>query len=502
MVCAVAVHAVLILLLQPHAIAASRYSTVALGLVATACAWLRSERVAGREQAMLRWLCAGMFLWVAAHYVETMIGPPLVASSLAVDASDMIYVVSGFPLLLALSTTRETEPHRSIFLLNCAQLGLATVLTYVLLFEKPMTPVQVSTAMGGIYAAECGLLVALTALRFLAWTSREERRVIGAILAFLVSYLPIEIGMDYASLHWQMRGGGFADLLWSVPFCLAGGMTLYLPLGESPIVVEQGRNRMLVGTMSPLLITTGVFALAAAVTVPFPVLALSSIFLLLVAQGLEAGVLQRKYMMGQRQLIESEQDLRKANAALERISQIDPLTNIANRRRFDIALDQAARRAMREKKPISLLVIDLDFFKGINDVHGHSYGDVCLVSVARVLGNQAKRPYDLLARYGGDEFLLLLPDTGLQGAEAIAERIHKAVASLGLENQASPMGELLTVSVGVGVSDAEFKIGAAALMDLADRALYEAKRRGRNQTRVQMTEGGPELVGGASNVAG
>lgn len=497
MVCAVAVHAVLILLLQPHGIAASRYATVGLGLIATACVWVRSERVAAREQAMLRWLCAGMFLWVAAHYVETVIGPPMAASSLAVDASDMIYVVSGFPLLLALSTTRETEPHRSIFLLNFAQLGLATVLTYVLLFMKPMTPVQVSTAMGGIYAAECGLLVCLTALRFLAWTSREERRVIGAILAFLVSYLPIEVAMDYASLHWRLRGGGFADLLWSVPFCVAGGLTLYLPLeeGATPIA-EQGRNRMLVGTMSPMLITTGVFALAAAVTTPFPVLALTSIFLLLVAQGLEAGVLQRKYMTGQRQLIESEQDLRKANAALERISQIDPLTNIANRRRFDIALDQAARRAMREKKPIALLVIDLDFFKGINDVHGHSYGDVCLVSVTRVLGQQAKRPYDLLARYGGDEFLLLLPDTGLQGAEAVAERIHKAVASLGLENQASPMGELLTVSVGLGVSDAEFKIGAAALMDLADRALHEAKRKGRNQTCVHRPAGGPELVGG------
>jgi diguanylate cyclase (GGDEF)-like protein len=227
------------------------------------------------------------------------------------------------------------------------------------------------------------------------------------------------------------------------------------------------------------------------------VLALTSIFLLLVAQGLRAGVLQRKYMTGQKQLIEREQDLRKANAALERISQIDPLTNIANRRRFDIALDQAARRALREKKPIALLVIDVDYFKGINDVHGHSYGDVCLVSVARVLGQQAKRPYDLLARYGGDEFLLLLPDTGLPGAEAIAERVHKAISSLGLENQASPMGELLTVSVGLGVSDAEFKIGAAALMDLGDRALNEAKRRGRNQTWVQVPAGSPQLMSGA-----
>jgi diguanylate cyclase (GGDEF)-like protein len=497
----VALHAVLILALHGHAIAASRYATVAMVLVATACVWLRGQRVAARESIMLRWLSASMLLWGVAHFVETVLGPPDAASSLAVDASDLIYVVAAFPLLLALSTTRETEPHRSIFFLNCGQMGLATLLTYVLLFRTPMTPQAASTMMGTIYAVDCELLVALTLLRFLAWTSREERRVIGSILAFLAAYVPVEVGMDYATLHWNLRAGNLLDLLWSIPFGLAGCLALYLPLEAEAAGprVRPGRNRMLVGTMSPLLITTGVFALAASVALHFPVLALGSIFLLLVVQGLESGVLQWKYLTGQTQLQERERDLWEANAALERLSQLDPLTNISNRRRFDLALDQAGRHAVRHKKPIALLIIDLDFFKGVNDVHGHSYGDVCLVSVARMLAMQAGRPYDLLARYGGDEFFLLLPDTGAHGAAAIADRIHAAVRKMDLENRASPMGGRLTVSVGAGVSDAEFRIGAAALVDLADRALYEAKKRGRNQTCLRTPVSGPELVGGANS---
>jgi diguanylate cyclase (GGDEF)-like protein len=496
-----ALHVALLVVLQPHAVAASRYATAALVFFAATCVWLRATRVPTPERAMLRWLSAGIFLWGAAHLVETLLGPTNAASNLAVDASDMIYVVAAFPLLLALSTTRETEAHRSIFLLNCGQMAHAIFLTHVLLFRTRMTPQTASTVMGSIYAAVCGLLVLLTTLRFFALTSREERRVIGAILAFLAAYLPIEVGMDYATLHWNLHAGKFFDLLWSVPFFLAASLALYLPLDREPDTppAHPSRKRMLVGTLSPLLITMGVFALAASVTAQFPVLALASIFLLLVVQGLEAGVLQRKYITGQTQLIDRERDLWEANAALEKLSQLDPLTNIANRRRFDLALDQAGRRALRQRKPISLLMIDLDFFKGINDAHGHSYGDVCLVSVARMLGLQARRPYDLLARYGGDEFFLLLPDTGAGGAAAIADRIHEAVGNMNLENRASPMGGRLTVSIGAGVSDAEFSIGAAALVDLADRALYEAKRLGRNQTCLRSPVSGPELVGNPGN---
>jgi len=495
----VALHAVLLVVLQPHAIAASRFATVATALLAAACSWLRGERVPLHERSMLRWLAMGQGLWASAHLVATLLGPPSAASSLAVDPSDLIYVVAAFPLLLALSSTRETEPHLSIFLLNCAQMGLAIVLTWALLFLMPMTPQAASSAMRSIYAAECALLVLLTSIRYFAWSSQEERRVIASILAFLVAYMPVELGMDYATLRWNLQAGNFFDLLWSIPFCVAAGLALYLPLTqEQQQRVHTERVRVWLGSLSPILLSAGVFTLAAAVTVRFPVLALSSIFLLLVAQALEAGVLQRKYLAGQALLLERERDLLQVTATLEKLSQLDPLTNLSNRRRFDAALEQAGRRAMRQKKPISILVVDFDYFKGLNDQHGHSYGDLCLVSVARALGAQTRRPYDLVARYGGDKFFILLPDTGANGAAAMADRIHAAIADMKLQNRASPVGGRFTVSVGAGVSDAEFRVGAAALIDLADRALLEAKRRGGGQTSVKTPVSGPELISGGA----
>jgi diguanylate cyclase (GGDEF)-like protein len=153
-------------------------------------------------------------------------------------------------------------------------------------------------------------------------------------------------------------------------------------------------------------------------------------------------------------------------------------------------------RSCRRWIPVSILIVDLDYFKNANDDHGHGYGDLCLISIARALESQSKRPYDLVARYGGDEFCVLLPDTGGNGAAAMADRIHAAVRNLKMQNRSSPIGGRLTVSIGAGVSDAEFRIGGAALVDLADRALMEAKRRGRNQTSVKTPISGPELVGG------
>jgi len=160
------------------------------------------------------------------------------------------------------------------------------------------------------------------------------------------------------------------------------------------------------------------------------------------------------------------------------------MTGIPNRRRFTAALEDAAKRAVRRNEPLSVLMIDVDYFKGINDLHGHTYGDECLVSIARALGQQANRPDDLLARFGGEEFVLLLPATDAAGARVVAERIREAAFELGILNDASPYDCRLTVSVGIGACVPKAGMTAPWLVDIADQALYEAKRLGRNRVVV------------------
>jgi diguanylate cyclase (GGDEF)-like protein len=484
----VGIHFILLLLWRTQPVAISRYCTATAVFLSAFCVYWRAHRLPFGEKSTLRWAATGIVLWGVAHTVETVLGPSLAASNLAVDPSDFIYITATFPLLLALSTTRETGSMRSVAFLQWAQVALALVLTYFRLYRMVLPPAAAALVMGKIYGAACVLLAVLTALRLFTWETVEETRSIGLIFTFLCTYMPIELGMDFATAHWKLQAGHLFDLLWSVPFFVAGWQSLRLPIKaadhEKP--AQSRRIRLLVGTLCPMLIATGVFALAASIASQHAVLALTAIFLLLVIQGLHGGVLQLNYLTGRLLLLEREQELREANATLQQLSLLDPLTKIANRRRFDAALDRAWRRALRKKHRIALLIIDVDFFKSINDRHGHAYGDECLVTVARLVEQQAGRPDDLLARYGGDEFFLLLPDTEKHGAEVVANRVQTTIKAQAQASLASPFEGRLTVSIGAAVIDADANTDPAVLVDAADKALYEAKRLGRNQTHMQV----------------
>ena len=168
-------------------------------------------------------------------------------------------------------------------------------------------------------------------------------------------------------------------------------------------------------------------------------------------------------------------DLEEANARLQRLSMLDGLTGIANRRRFDEALDVEWRRGVRSRAPLSLLMIDIDSFKLYNDAHGHQAGDDCLCRVGATLAESLHRAGDLVARYGGEEFVVLLPETDAEHARAVAEMLRERVAAA------------VPVTISIGVSTMVPDLGAASfvLVADADAALYEAKRSGRNRVVVR-----------------
>ena len=180
------------------------------------------------------------------------------------------------------------------------------------------------------------------------------------------------------------------------------------------------------------------------------------------------------------ELVEQAGRVAEVNGTLEAMLRTDVLTGVANRRAFDAGMTTEWRRGRREQTALSLLMIDIDLFKGFNDRYGHPAGDACLRQVAQAVASHVQRPADLVARLGGEEFVVLLPNTEEAGAAQVAERVRAGVAALGLAHAGSALGHV-TISVGVATSrPVDLSDDAQALMDAADRALYRAKAGGRN----------------------
>jgi diguanylate cyclase (GGDEF)-like protein/PAS domain S-box-containing protein len=177
----------------------------------------------------------------------------------------------------------------------------------------------------------------------------------------------------------------------------------------------------------------------------------------------------------------AEDRLAEANRRLQLLAGQDGLTGLANRRTFDKALRQEYRRALREWSNLGLLMIDIDRFKLLNDRYGHPFGDECLRRVSQAIAGTLRRAGDLVVRYGGEEFAVLLPASDESEAAAIAEEIRRAIMALAIEHAESPE-HVVTVSAGVAALEkGSFELSIEALVESADRALYAAKDAGRNK---------------------
>ncbi len=176
-----------------------------------------------------------------------------------------------------------------------------------------------------------------------------------------------------------------------------------------------------------------------------------------------------------------EKQIAESNALkLKTLSIKDGLTGINNRRRFDEALYDEWNRAARQSTTISLILCDIDKFKEYNDTYGHLEGDKCLIKIARLIEDYARRAGDLAARFGGEEFAIILPDTGHKHAYQIAEQLRKGIAELAIPHETSSVTDVITLSFGVHTMYPEKSIPENVLIARADKALYQAKKRGRN----------------------
>ncbi|MFP4429944.1 MAG: diguanylate cyclase domain-containing protein [Spirochaetota bacterium] len=181
------------------------------------------------------------------------------------------------------------------------------------------------------------------------------------------------------------------------------------------------------------------------------------------------------------ELLRDQQRLIGENASLKDLTYIDALTDIANRRRFNETLEIEWARGIRHGRPLSLLMIDIDYFKPYNDAYGHGQGDICLQRVAAILSSGLRRTVDFVARYGGEEFAVILPDTDIEGAQSAGEHLRRQVEEAGITHDHSLVAPVVTISVGAATVVPSTTDSPYSLVEHADRALYMAKQQGRNR---------------------
>ncbi|ETR68417.1 MAG: response regulator receiver modulated diguanylate cyclase [Candidatus Magnetoglobus multicellularis str. Araruama] len=181
--------------------------------------------------------------------------------------------------------------------------------------------------------------------------------------------------------------------------------------------------------------------------------------------------------------VECQLRLKRKTDLLEKLSSIDGLTEIPNRRQFDEIFANEWARARRAQSNISLILIDIDFFKQYNDHYGHAAGDKCLQKVSKTLHKSVKRPADFVARYGGEEFVVILPEIDHDSALLIASQLKDTISQLELPHEASQLSRYVTISLGLATTIPQNDQRHEILLETADKYLYDAKSSGRNQVK-------------------
>jgi diguanylate cyclase (GGDEF)-like protein/uncharacterized protein (TIGR03382 family) len=477
-----------LLSLWPQAHAASRLFTLAFGVsAAAACAW-RSKRSAGPVRRKWDFLASALSLWCIGELLSLLpvLDPDL--GRIRALGPEFYFLISGIPVLLAISSSNEDRDTPLFAAIDSVQALLAVALVYLELSmsESGTNPSIGETNLPFFYGIGGWTLTAAVFLRVVARPLGEERSLYRILLATLLSVAALATPWRGGSLLGALPLGAYRDLLAESPFLLLTMGCLFYDLApeaeRSPL--ETNAFALVLNNGSPILFTLAVLALGALLARRHLAMGMIAISLSLATYCFRAALLQSAYMRAQHALTRSQFALREANAQLRQLSLHDALTGLPNRRQFDLTLEVEWSRAIRNSRPLSLLLMDVDCFKALNDLYGHPVGDECLQRIGGALQGSLRRAAEIAARYGGEEFAAILPDADAASATLVAETMRHNVQALQMLHEGSLVERFVTISVGVATTYPTADGSQKALVAAADAALYRAKQRGRNRVEV------------------
>lgn len=387
----------------------------------------------------------------------------------------VLFVSYGAPLLYAAVTTQDEPSSHARRTVDGVLLVLLVVLCYLGVrdltddngFLKPEDMDWVVVA----FDIENLFLLGTFLIRYLTASDEGDHRFFGIGTLFLALYaLCVGIHNHDELYPDTLALQRVADVLPTVPFM---ALVCLLHANAAPKAFTPIRHkwaRQLSMSLAPGLLLAAIFALSLGLTEQQGMFGRCVLALAMLAYVVR--VTQTQFWFAR-----TRDRLAEALSTVERVSLLDELTGIPNRRAFDQALDERTKEASREGRSLSVLMIDIDHFKRFNDTLGHPEGDVALRSVARLLAGALRRPADFIARYGGEEFVVILPGTDQDGAQVVARRMNRAVYDAQLEHD-NGIDSRVTVSIGVATRSPEHVQGVVMH---ADRALYSAKHAGRNR---------------------
>ena len=473
----VLLHASAIFFLPAFAMQASYVFLLAAPALACAAALRRSARDGWRHSR--GWLLAALAMasWTLGMAASLRQDLFLANANAAPGDSTLLFILFGVPIVLAVSAS-YVEGDSVLLRVIDAALALALgylfyVHTFSLITLHGASSMIQALRVASMFDAENLFLLAAAAIRLSAADRRGERHFYRTMVMFTGLYAVITFYYNrFVALGDHPDFGSLRDPLVDIAFLVFALQAWSDPDGRHRLRRPSPALSRVVRTASPLLMALALLVVSVVVLRERFYLGVAGLGVAVLGYGARTTLVQLKHM-------QTEEGLIRQRHVLEELAHTDGLTGLTNRRALDEMLERAWILQESASQRVAVLMIDVDHFKKLNDRYGHAAGDACLRVVSRALLGATARPGDVLGRYGGEEFALVMFGRSLQAALQAAERMRAAVEKLAIANSDSPYG-IITVSIGAA-SCLVAERSPEALLATADSALYAAKQQGRNR---------------------